>query len=96
MSAALMIVYACLVTVEAAVMVAWILAIGGVTSFLDTLGIGNYAQITALLKLRGPLKIRREGNSTLADHYTLGCNIRHGTADGRFERHFAPNSARDC
>jgi hypothetical protein len=27
--------------------------IGGVTSFLDTLGIGNYAQITALFKLRG-------------------------------------------
>jgi uncharacterized membrane protein YfcA len=28
-------------------------AIGGVTSFLDTLGIGSYAQITALFKLRG-------------------------------------------
>ena len=27
--------------------------IGGVTNFLDTLGIGNYAQITALFKLRG-------------------------------------------
>jgi uncharacterized membrane protein YfcA len=27
--------------------------IGGVTGFLDTLGIGNYAQITALFKLRG-------------------------------------------
>jgi hypothetical protein len=26
---------------------------GGVTSFLDTLGIGNYAQITALFKLHG-------------------------------------------
>ena len=63
MSAALVIVYACLATVEVAVVVAWILAtrrhrwpvrpasgdvvIGGVTSFLDTLGIGNYAQITA-------------------------------------------------
>src|SRR5262249_15833084 len=29
------------------------LAIGCGTSFLDTLGIGNYAQITALFKLRG-------------------------------------------
>ena len=69
MSAALVIVYACLATVEVAVVVAWVLAtrrhrwpvrpsrgdvvIGGVTSFLDTLGIGNYAQITALFKLRG-------------------------------------------
>jgi hypothetical protein len=69
MSAALVIVYACLATVEIAVVVAWVLAtrrhrwpvrpssgdmaIGGVTSFLDTLGIGNYAQITALFKLRG-------------------------------------------
>src|ERR1700688_2170377 len=69
MSAALVIVYACLAPVEVAVVVAWILAtrrhrwpvrpssgdivIGGVTSFLDTLGIGNYAQITALFKLRG-------------------------------------------
>src|SRR6202035_2523832 len=69
MSAALVIVYACLATVEVAVGVAWVLAtrrhrwpvrpssgdvvIGGVTSFLDTLGIGNYAQITALFKLRG-------------------------------------------
>src|SRR5258708_5387101 len=68
MSVALMIVYACLATVEIAVVVAWVLAtrrhrwpvrpsggdvvIGGVTSFLDTLGIGNYAQITALFKLR--------------------------------------------
>src|SRR5580658_946383 len=69
MSAALVIVYACLAAVEIAVVVAWVVAtrkhrwpvrpstgdavIGGVTSFLDTLGIGNYAQITALFKLRG-------------------------------------------
>src|SRR3984957_11893077 len=69
MSAALVIVYACLATVEIAVIVAWVVAtrrhhwpvrpssgdvvIGGATSFLDTLGIGNYAQITALFKLRG-------------------------------------------
>jgi uncharacterized membrane protein YfcA len=68
MSATLVIVYACLATAEVAVVVAWVLAtrrhrwpvrpssgdivIGGVTSFLDTLGIGNYAQITALFKLR--------------------------------------------
>src|SRR5438105_969602 len=66
MSAALVIVYACLAAVEVAVVVAWVVAtrkhhwpvrpltgdvvIGGVTSFLDTLGIGNYAQITALFK----------------------------------------------
>ena len=69
MSPALVIVYACLVAVEVAVVIAWVVAsrrhqwpvrpstgdiiIGGVTSFLDTLGIGNYAQITALFKLRG-------------------------------------------
>lgn len=69
MSAALLIVYFCLVAVEVAVIVAWVraarrhhwpvrpstgdLVIGGVTCFLDTLGIGNYAQITALFKLRG-------------------------------------------
>ena len=69
MSAALVIVYACLAAVEVVVIVAWVSAtrrhrwpfrpstgdvvIGGVTSFLDTLGIGNYAQITALFKLRG-------------------------------------------
>src|SRR5579863_5137204 len=69
MSAALVVVYACLAAVEVAVVVAWVAAtrkhrwpvrpatgdvvIGGVTSFLDTLGIGNYAQITALFKLRG-------------------------------------------
>ena len=68
MSAALLIVYACLAAVEVAVVVTWVIAtrrhrwpvrpstgdvvIGGVTSFLDTLGIGNYAQITALFKLR--------------------------------------------
>jgi uncharacterized membrane protein YfcA len=69
MSPALILVYACLVAVEVAVIAAWIqasrrhrwpvrptrsdLVIGGVTSFLDTLGIGNYAQITAAFKLRG-------------------------------------------
>jgi len=69
MSAALVIVYVCLAAVEVAVVIAWVVAkrrhrwparpssgdvvIGGVTSFLDTLGIGNYAQITALFKLRG-------------------------------------------
>ena len=69
MSAALVIVYICLGAVEVAVVVAWVVAtrrhrwpvrpsagdvlIGGATSFLDTLGIGNYAQITALFKLRG-------------------------------------------
>ena len=69
MPAALVIVYACLVAVEVAVVFAWVVAtrkhrwpvrpssgdvvIGGVTGFLDTLGIGNYAQITALFKLRG-------------------------------------------
>ncbi len=69
MSSGLLIVYGCLASVEVAVVAAairairrnrWALrpsagdvAIGGVTSFLDTLGIGNYAQITALFKLRG-------------------------------------------
>lgn len=69
MSAPLLIVYLCLAAVEVAVVVVWIRAsrrhrwparpaggdivIGGATSFLDTLGIGNYAQITALFKLRG-------------------------------------------
>jgi uncharacterized membrane protein YfcA len=68
MSSPLVIVYACLVAVEVAVVVAWVAAtrrhgwpvrpsrgdvlIGGATSFLDTLGIGNYAPITALFKLR--------------------------------------------
>ena len=69
MSAALVIVYVCLAAVEVAVVVAWVAAtrkrrwpirpssgdvtIGVVTNFLDTLGIGNYAQITAWFKLRG-------------------------------------------
>ncbi len=69
MSAALVIVYVCLAAVEVAVVVAWVRAtrehrwpvrpssgdvtIGVVTNFLDTLGIGNYAQITAWFKLRG-------------------------------------------
>jgi uncharacterized membrane protein YfcA len=69
MSAALVIVYVCLVAVEIPVLFRWVastrryrwpvrpsgsdIIIGGVTSFLDTLGIGNYAQITALFKLRG-------------------------------------------
>src|SRR5579859_3870956 len=68
MSAALVIVYACLAAVEVAVLIVWVrttrrrrwpvrpsagdVVIGGATSFLDTLGIGNYAQITALFKLR--------------------------------------------
>lgn len=68
MSAALLVVYAGLAVVEVAVVIVWVrgtrrhrwpvrpstgdVAIGGVTSFLDTLGIGNYAQITALFKLR--------------------------------------------
>jgi uncharacterized membrane protein YfcA len=69
MSAALIVVYASLTIVEIAVVISWVVetrrhrwpvrpstadvVIGGVTSFLDTLGIGNYAQITALFKLRG-------------------------------------------
>jgi uncharacterized membrane protein YfcA len=69
MSAALVIVYVCLAAVELAVVVAWVVTtrkrrwpvrpssgdvtIGVVTNFLDTLGIGNYAQITAWFKLRG-------------------------------------------
>ena len=68
MNPALAIVYACLAIVEVAVVIVWVRAtrrhhwpvrpsigdvlIGGGTSFLDTLGIGNYAQITALFKLR--------------------------------------------
>lgn len=62
-------VYACLALVEVPLAIVWLretrrhrwpcrpsigdLVIGGVTCFLDTLGIGNYAQITALFKLRG-------------------------------------------
>jgi uncharacterized membrane protein YfcA len=69
LSAALVAVYACLVLVEVPLVVVWVretrrlhwpsrpsvsdLAIGAVTCFLDTLGIGNYAQITAAFKLRG-------------------------------------------
>jgi uncharacterized membrane protein YfcA len=63
------ILYTVLVLVNVAAIVAWIVvskrrrlrepptwadgAIGYVTNFLDTLGIGSYAQITALFKLRG-------------------------------------------
>jgi uncharacterized membrane protein YfcA len=69
MSVSLLIVYASLAAVEIAVLITWVFAvrkhhwplrpstgdlvIGCATSFLDTLGIGNYAQITALFKLRG-------------------------------------------
>jgi len=69
MPTAAIILYSCLVVVNLVFLVAWIraargrrararpsagdLAIGAGTSFLDTLGIGNYAQITALFKLRG-------------------------------------------
>ena len=69
MSAALIAVYACLALVEVPLVILWVrktrlhgwpwrpsnsdLAIGAGTCFLDTLGIGNYAQITALFKLRG-------------------------------------------
>jgi uncharacterized membrane protein YfcA len=69
LSAALVTVYACLVLVEVPLVVVWVretrrhrwpyrpsvsdLIIGAVTCFLDTLGIGNYAQITAAFKLRG-------------------------------------------
>ena len=64
----LVVIYVCLAAVEVAVVAVWVvstrrhgwpvrpsagdLVIGGATSFLDTLGIGNYAQITALFKLR--------------------------------------------
>ncbi len=69
MSIASVILYASLLAIELAFLVAWIttirrrklpvgttasdLAIGVGTNFLDTLGIGNYAPITALCKLRG-------------------------------------------
>src|SRR5712671_6068157 len=69
MPTAQLLLYAGLVVVNAAAIVAWILAarrrrlrerpstadvaIGFVANFLDTLGIGSYAQITALFKLRG-------------------------------------------
>jgi uncharacterized membrane protein YfcA len=68
MSLALILVFVVLIAVEVAVVVTWFLqarrhhwpfrpttsdlGIGAVTSFLDTLGIGNYAQITAAFKLR--------------------------------------------
>src|SRR5438094_1263392 len=88
MSAALVIVYACLAAVEVAVVVAWVVAtrkhhwpvrpltgdvvIGGVTSFLDTLGIGNYAQITALYKLRGyPPDELIQGKLKVGNHVRL-------------------------
>jgi uncharacterized membrane protein YfcA len=64
-----LILYTVLVFVNVAAIIAWIIVskrrhlrerptwadgvIGYVTSFLDTLGIGSYAQITALFKLRG-------------------------------------------
>jgi len=69
MPAAHIVLYTCLVLINLAFIVAWAMrmkarklnarpsvgdvAIGCGTSFLDTLGIGNYAQITALFKLRG-------------------------------------------
>jgi uncharacterized membrane protein YfcA len=69
MSAAQYFLIAAFVLVNAAVAVAWLtavragrvpwrpgpgdVAIGAGTTFLDTLGIGNYAQITALYKFRG-------------------------------------------
>jgi uncharacterized membrane protein YfcA len=69
MPIARIILYTVLVIVNAAAIIAWIMVskrrrlpgrptwpdgvIGYVTSFLDTLGIGSYAQITALFKLRG-------------------------------------------
>lgn len=69
MSIARIVLYACLALVQVAFIVVWLravrrrrlvmrpslgdMAIGCGTSFLDTLGIGNYAQITALFKLRG-------------------------------------------
>ena len=69
MPVAHIVLYTSLVLVELAFIVAWAsamktrsltgrprasdIAIGCGTGFLDTLGIGNYAQITALFKLRG-------------------------------------------
>jgi uncharacterized membrane protein YfcA len=69
MPSAHLVLYASLLLVNLAFMIAWIIvarrrrskerpapgdvAIGIGTSFLDTLGIGSYAQITALFKLRG-------------------------------------------
>ena len=69
MPGARVLLYVALVLVNAASIAVWIwtakrrhlherpssvdIAIGFVTNFLDTLGIGSYAQITALFKLRG-------------------------------------------
>src|ERR1700685_2464895 len=69
MPTARVILYSVLVIVNLAAIITWIMVsrrrhlrerptwadgvIGYVTSFLDTLGIGSYAQITALFKLRG-------------------------------------------
>src|ERR1700692_1080526 len=69
MPTARVILYTVLVVVNVAAIIAWIRVsrrrrlgerptwadgvIGYVTNFLDTLGIGSYAQITALFKLRG-------------------------------------------
>jgi uncharacterized membrane protein YfcA len=69
MPGARVLLYASLVLVNIAFIATWIVAakrrhlherpwvsdvaIGFVTSFLDTLGIGSYAQMTALFKLRG-------------------------------------------
>ena len=69
MPTARVLLYTVLVFVNVAAIIAWIVVskqrhlrerptwadgvIGYVTSFLDTLGIGSYAQITALFKLRG-------------------------------------------
>jgi len=69
MPIAQVILYVVLVAVNVAAIIAWLVvakrrrlraratwpdgAIGYVTNFLDTLGIGSYAQITALFKLRG-------------------------------------------
>jgi uncharacterized membrane protein YfcA len=69
MSKARILIYVASATVNAAALIVWIWtakkrhlhdrpsaadsAIGFVTNFLDTLGIGSYAQITALFKLRG-------------------------------------------
>ena len=69
MLTARVVLYTVLVAVNVAAIIAWIViarrrrlreratwadgAIGAVTNFLDTLGIGSYAQITALFKLRG-------------------------------------------
>ncbi|HVN45611.1 MAG TPA: TSUP family transporter [Steroidobacteraceae bacterium] len=69
MLTARVVLYGVLVLVNAAALIAWVArtrrrqpreraswfdtAIGAATNFLDTFGIGSYAQITALFKLRG-------------------------------------------